>query len=309
VLIVAVRVVPAVVRVHRLMRDEGPDDRAACLLALTLRGLPRERAEWGAAMRAELAAVSGRGARWRFSLSCSRAAIMLRFGHSVASRDRGGVAVRAGVLMAIACSLGLALYGLLHYPGLRAGASVWVSLAAFSLLLALYALGGLTLCRGVDAQAATARLHAVVGGVVIGGAWLMLVTPGELAKQLVFVPLLVALIAPCGVALGTARALGDTAMASAAALWSGMIGALLAFIVWVTATYASDGRPYDAQLVRDFHASGAHDLATYAVGDDLGAAVGLLVIIPVVALALGSLAARLSSGHGGDAQAPERASS
>ena len=42
------------------------------------------------------------------------------------------------------------------------------------------------------------------------------------------------------------------------------------FIVWVTVTYANAGGPYDAGLVRDFKGSGAHDLATYAVGDDLG---------------------------------------
>jgi len=41
--------------------------------------------------------------------------------------------------------------------------------------------------------------------------------------------------------------------------------------------------------VRDFHASGARDLVTYAVSDDLGGALTMLVIIPVVALALGSL--------------------
>jgi hypothetical protein len=187
--------------------------------------------------------------------------------------------------------------------------TVWVSLALLSLLLTAYVLGGLTLCRGVGEHAARARLHAVIGGGVIGGAWLVLLVPEGLAKQLVFVPLLVGLLAPCGVALGTGRALRDPAMASAAALWSGMIGALLAFIVWVTTTYASDGRPYDAQLVRDFHASGARDLATYAVGDDLGAAAGLLVIIPVVAFALGSLVARRSAGDARKERSGEAVSS
>jgi hypothetical protein len=303
VLLLVLRLVSGVGSLRRLTREEHLEDRAACLLAFAVRGLPRERGEWGAAMRAELAAVGGRSARWRFSLSCGRAAIMLRLRHGIASRDRGGGAIRAAILAAIAGSLGLALYGLLRYPGLRTGVTVWVSLALFLPLLATYLLAGLTLCRGVDALAARARLQAVIGGVLVGAAWLVLLVPHELAKQLVFVPLLVALLAPCGVALGTARAFRDAAMASAAALWSGIIGALLAFIVWVTTTYASDGRPYDAQLVRDFHASGARDLATYAVGDTLGAAVGLLVIIPVVALALGSLVARLAAGRGGDGRA------
>jgi hypothetical protein len=78
-----------------------------------------------------------------------------------------------------------------------------------------------------------------------------------------------------------------------AALWSGIVGGLVVFIVWVAATYLGDGRPYDPALVRDFHRSGAHDLATYAVSDDLGSGLFLLVVIPVVALALGSLGARV----------------
>ena len=63
----------------------------------------------------------------------------------------------------------------------------------------------------------------------------------------------------------------------------------------MTTTYVRDGRPYDAQMLRDFHASGSRDLAAYAVGDNLGAALGLLLIVPVVALALGSLAGRISA--------------
>jgi hypothetical protein len=67
------------------------------------------------------------------------------------------------------------------------------------------------------------------------------------------------------------------------------------FIVWVTVTYANAGGPYDAGLVRDFHKSGAHDLATYAVGDNLGSGLVLLLMIPTVALALGSLSARIGA--------------
>ena len=64
------------------------------------------------------------------------------------------------------------------------------------------------------------------------------------------------------------------------------------FIVWVVTTYASDGRPYDAGMIRDFHHSRASDLATYAVSDNLGSALVLLLLIPTLALAIGSLTAR-----------------
>jgi hypothetical protein len=65
--------------------------------------------------------------------------------------------------------------------------------------------------------------------------------------------------------------------------------------VWVTATYLRDGLPYDHGLIRDFHRSGATDLATYAVSDNLGSGLMLLLLVPTVALAVGFLSARLAS--------------
>ncbi|BCJ47931.1 hypothetical protein GCM10010168_22900 [Actinoplanes ianthinogenes] len=49
-------------------------DRPARLLAATVRRLPAGRAEWGQAMRAELAAVTEPGERWSFALGCLRTA-------------------------------------------------------------------------------------------------------------------------------------------------------------------------------------------------------------------------------------------
>jgi len=67
------------------------------------------------------------------------------------------------------------------------------------------------------------------------------------------------------------------------------------FIVWVTVTYTHAGGPYDPGLIRDFYKSGAPDLTTYGVSDNLGSGLVLLLMIPTVALALGSLTARLSA--------------
>ena len=110
-------------------------------------------------------------------------------------------------------------------------------------------------------------------------------------------PLAVALLAPASVAVFTAHRSRNAKAGTSAALWSGLIGGLLIFAIWVTATYLRDGRPYDPQLIRDFHHSGAHDLATYAVSDNLGAALTLLLIVPTIALAAGSLAAQLTAKH------------
>ena len=92
---------------------------------------------------------------------------------------------------------------------------------------------------------------------------------------------MIALFVPAALAASTAHATRDARAATATAIWSGLVGGLLAFITWVTATYLRDGRPYDPQLLRDFHHSHAHNLAAYAVSDNLGTALSLLVLIPV----------------------------
>ena len=79
------------------------------------------------------------------------------------------------------------------------------------------------------------------------------------------------------------------------ALWSGLVAGLVVFIVWTTVTYANAGGPYDEGLINDFHKSGAHDLPTYAIGDSLGSGLVLLLLIPTVALAIGTLGARLAN--------------
>ena len=52
-------------------------DPAGRLLAVAVAALPESRREWARAMTAELADVRGRSARWRFALSCARAALWL----------------------------------------------------------------------------------------------------------------------------------------------------------------------------------------------------------------------------------------
>ncbi len=50
-------------------------DASTAFLASAVRTLPASRTEWGAAMLAELAAVPGAWARWRFALGCARTAL------------------------------------------------------------------------------------------------------------------------------------------------------------------------------------------------------------------------------------------
>jgi hypothetical protein len=294
-ILVAVSAWPALARLRTSARTAAGGDRPAALLALAVRGLPPEHCEWGVAMSAELAVLRGRRARWAFAAGCTRAAMVVRLRAGIAGPGRGGHGVRAFVLSAIGAVLALGAYGAERYPALRAGPAGWAAIAAFAALLLLYAAVALALTRGVSPQARLARRSGLAGGLAVGVAWLAIVMPGAFSKNLVALPLLAALLVPAVVAVLVGRSARRFRTGAEAALWSGMVGALLAFIVWVPATYADDGRPYDPQLLRDYRHSGAHDLAAYAVGDTLGSAIGLLVIVPVVALALGSLGARLAA--------------
>jgi hypothetical protein len=263
------------------------------MLALAVRGLPADRAAWGRAMLVELDQARGARARWRFSLGCARAAAALRIRATVCARDRGGKGMRAVLLGGVLAMLLLSVFGVLRYPGLRAGpAALGAAGGVLVGMLGAYALCARTLLRGSTLQVAGARRRGLLGGVGVGAAWLVVLTPTHL-QTWVLVPLAIMLICPWGVAVATARVSEDAATAPAAALWSGLVGGLLVFVVWVSATYLSDGRPYDPQLIRDFHQSGARDLATYAVNSNLESAIGLLVVIPIVCFSLGSLASRM----------------
>jgi hypothetical protein len=57
----------------------------------------------------------------------------------------------------------------------------------------------------------------------------------------------------------------------------------------------SDGRPYDRYVIAEYHRSGAPNLATYAVGDNLSGAVVMLLAVPVFAVASGALGAWLAT--------------
>jgi hypothetical protein len=242
-------------------------------------------------MLAELDQVSGRRARWQFSLGCGMAAVRLR----ATSREPGGAPLRAIVFGGAVAAVTLVGYGLVHYPGLRSERGVWGAMAAFIATLVLYTATAVLLSRGATRRLVVARRYGVLGGAAVGAGWLFGIAPPSALKGWVALPLLVALVGPAVVAALAGRRSRDPRAGMLAALWSGIVGGLTVFIVWVTTTYARDGGPYDAGLVRDFHTSGAHDLATYAVSDNLGSGLVLLLMIPTVALAFGSVTARLAA--------------
>ena len=251
--------VPAVVRAGRRARRSAGLDAQARLLAFAVMQLPDTHRQWGHAMSAELEAVCGRGPRWRFTLGCSRAAGVIGARVALTSRDRGGGGLRAVIGVGLSAVAALGGYGLVRYPGLRSGD---VSIAAVGLvaLLAAYAAVTLAFSRGRRLQDIAARRHGLVGGVAIGAAWLVVLSPTETLKQWVLVPLMIALLGPACVAALAARDGEHVTAGTRAALWSGIVGGLLVFTVYMTATYARGGRPYDAQLLRDLPAA-AHPIS------------------------------------------------
>ncbi len=240
-------------------------------------------------MLRELEQVEGRRARWRFSLGCAWAAARIR----LRSPEPGGAYLRAVICGCGTVSLALVGYGLLHYPGLRSEPNLWGAMAVFLTTLLVYMGLAVVLARGVSDQSIAARRYGLVGGLATGAGWILGLAPPAALKGWVFLPLLIALIGPALTATVAGHRSHDTRIGGLTALWSGLVAGLAVFIVWTTVTYANAGGPYDSGLVNDFRHSGAHDLPTYAISDNLGSGLVLLLLIPTVALAVGTVGTRL----------------
>ncbi|BCB90522.1 hypothetical protein [Phytohabitans suffuscus] len=78
---VATYVLAALLVLHHWLAGPGARlstmDPPGRLLTAAVATLPGGRREWGAAMAAELAGIPDRATRWRFALSCARAAVLL----------------------------------------------------------------------------------------------------------------------------------------------------------------------------------------------------------------------------------------
>ncbi len=75
-----------------------------------------------------------------------------------------------------------------------------------------------------------------------------------------------------------------------------VLAGMAVFLLWAGESVACAGRPYDAGLLRDFRSSGVRDLATYAVGDSLGTAMVLLLLVPLVSLTAGLMGCAAAAG-------------
>jgi hypothetical protein len=92
-----------------------------------------------------------------------------------------------------------------------------------------------------------------------------------------------------------ARRRSTTAVRQPIALFSALVAGLVVFLAYAGDTLLTAGGRYDAGQLRDFPGSGVADLATYAVNDNLGTAMMLLLLIPAATAAISSAGAGIAA--------------
>ena len=143
-------------------------DLSAQVLAAAVRLLPAHQAEWGRAMIAELSHLHAGGSRRRFVAGCLRAILLAPRTQDVPGRSLVGVVTA----VTIGC-VGLVAYGLVHYPGIRTGAGVWVATAACLAALAAYLVTAVVVVgRLTESRRALVPL-ALLGGSAVAVLWLL----------------------------------------------------------------------------------------------------------------------------------------
>ena len=259
-------------------------DAAARVLAVAISMLPAERNDWGAAMRGELEHIAERPARLRFSLGCVLAAMR-------APRPPGGaqgaVIVRF-VLASTACAAALVAFAFVRYPGLRTGAGTWLDVAAFGLVLVGYGVTTLSIVRATSNPPMVTRIAIPAGVAAAVLPFLVVVTSWASTPLTSALMFLAFVLASAATGVAAVRYSGSLGVSRGVVFVAAMVAGLTVFLLWVGSTLVDDGRPYDPGLIRDFEASGSRDLATYAVKDNLGSAMMLLLVVPLVVAAIGS---------------------
>jgi hypothetical protein len=288
--VVAVAVVALLVWVVRPTRRRGEPgatdpvvhDAPSRLLAWAVRALPADRAPWGEAMFGELHQLDNQRQRWRFAVGCAGAALLLPSRRA----DSAGLAGRLVAATALACA-GLVAYGLWLYPGILTHRGSWPVLTLFLTVLVGYALIATVLVR----RGPVAR-PGVAGGLCLTGAWII----GGAATVFHVPPLLLAIpVASLIVGVAAASRSATAAVRHQVVLLSAVVAGLTFFLVLTGLTLLTAGGPYDTGQVRDFPGSGLPDMATYAVSDNLGSAMMLLLLVPAVTAALGCATAGITA--------------
>jgi hypothetical protein len=262
-------------------------DASATLLAWAIGFLAADRSEWGRAMVGELERIEKRSKRWRFSLGCLVAALLV----PPRRADSGRLVVGLVAAVAAGC-VALTSYGLVRYPGVLAGRGTWSALATFVAVLT-----GLVLMTAIIVRRGGAGIVELAGGVAVAAVWILVgfvAVWHSSASALSWLLLALPLSALAVGAAGTRRGKNGTAGRQAALVTAAVAGMVL-FLVLAADALMTAGGPYDAGQIQDFPQSGLPNMATYAVSDNLGTAMALLLLASTTTAVVGVIGATITA--------------
>jgi hypothetical protein len=294
------------------------------LLEVAVSTLPNHRGEWGAAMAAELAEVSGRSERWRFALSCAGAALWppptgrrqapalvvglvllaVATGESVVDYAVPGMGVFAMAFIALAG--GLVLFGVVRSRRPPRPAPVPALLGVGCAAACLISTATFLLRHPTAADHLTSPWAVYLAVVLTGCLWIAVAPPrplvtGRLAPligvgtALVLVlavdnPIIRVLIMPAGMFFAAACVAGAVGrsfrVGVQAGFWTALASGLLAYALWL---------PEEA---RRYAATGGQlwDGANAPIGEILSDALfWCLVVVPVVGFPFGVIGAAIGA--------------
>jgi hypothetical protein len=267
--------------VGRIRVVEG--DAATAVLSLACEHLPADRAEWGRAMRTELACIDGRTARWRFALGGVRAALSARlFG-----RMTGQPGLSIVVVGTLVCA-GLVVAALATYPALLGEPKLPLLLGALTVVLLAYTLIASAWARNTTSAVRDARATGLIAGVVLGVVWLVFAAAWW---NLHGWPLVAAVVLPVLAGGYFARSTGGALAGVKALTRTALVAGLVVFVGSAIDAFVTAGGPYDTGQLDEFHRSGYTSLPTYWMGEELAVAVMLLIVVPCLTLTVGSIGA------------------
>ena len=137
---------------------EGPKGDVPLRLLRWAAGLlSAQRHEWGQAMLGELDRIEGRGRRWRFTIGCIGAALLLP------PWGRAGAAAMAMLAVAMG-GVGLYVSVLARY---QLGGDSWIAVTVVSIILLSFVLAAITLLRRPGVA-----VPGLLGGLFVALAWI-----------------------------------------------------------------------------------------------------------------------------------------